>query len=285
LAQVSRSVAVSLLLLCVLGLAKRADGQEEGGLTARTLYYNSGSDVQPKTTGSKQTKRTSARTTATATSTSSKATGTSSAETETVPEAPPVNAPAPNLGVRYNVLVVDSASNSAKEVDPSGEFRRDDCLAVQVQSNYDGYLYVLDRGSSGKWDVLLPSMELPDESNFVKARTDVRAPAQACFSLDNPPGVEHLYLVLARGPQDVSALNAAIKGSRDPQQSGATESKGQPNLETQVARLEQGLQSRDLRITKVKRPQAGEPANAVYVVDTSASGSDRIVTEIQIKHN
>lgn len=280
---VSRSVAVSLLLLCVSGFSKRAACQEEGGLTARTLYYNSGSDVQPKASASKQSKRTTARTTATATNIPSKETATSPTDTETATEAPAATAPAPNLGVRYNVLLVDSA-NSSKEVDPSGEFRRDDCLAVQVQSNYDGYLYVLDRGSSGKWDVLLPSMELPDESNFVKARTDVRAPAQACFTLDNPPGVEHLYLVLARSPQDVSGLNAAIKGSHESQPSGGTDSKGR-TLDTQMARLEQGLQSRDLRITKIKRPQAGEPANAVYVVDTSASGSDRIVTEIQIKHN
>ena len=282
--QVSGSVAVSLLLLCISGFSKRAYCQEEGGLTARTLYYNSGSEAQPKTAGSKQVRRNSPRTTATGTSAPPKGTGTSSADTEIATEAPVVTAPAPNLGVRYNVLLVD-ASNSAKEVDPGGEFRKEDCLAVQVQSNYDGYLYVLDRGSSGKWDVVLPSMELPDESNFVKARTDVRAPAQACFSLDNPPGVEHLYLVLARSPQDVSALNAAIKSSRESQPGGGTDTKPQSNIETQVARLEQGLQSRDLRITKVKQPQAGEPANAVYVVDTSAAGTDRIVTEIQIKHN
>jgi len=53
-----------------------------------------------------------------------------------------------------------------------------------------------------------------------------------------------------------------------------------------MAKLEQKLASRDLRITKVGKPtSAGEPANAVYVVDTSRTASDRLVTEIQVKHN
>jgi hypothetical protein len=191
-----------------------------------------------------------------------------------------------NLGVRYNVLLVDTSSNSSQPVDPSSTFRNSDCLALSIQSNYDGYLYVLDRGSSGKWDVLLPNLALPEESNYIKARTDTRAPAQACFSLDNPPGVEHLYVVLARSPQDISQLNSAVKASRTAAASnGASESQNPAAIETQMARLEQGMHSRDLRITKVSTPVAHEPANAVYVVDMSPSASDRIVTEIQLKHN
>jgi hypothetical protein len=191
-----------------------------------------------------------------------------------------------NLGVRYNVLLVDTSSNSSQVADPSSTFHNSDCLALSIQSNYDGYLYVLDRGSSGKWDVLLPSTALADESNYVRARTNVRAPAEACFSLDNPPGVEHLYVVLARSPQDISELNSAIKSSRGAADTSAgSESQHPQSIERQMAKLEEGMRSRDIRVTKVSRPADGEPAHAVYVVDTSHNASDRIVTEIQIKHN
>jgi hypothetical protein len=191
-----------------------------------------------------------------------------------------------NLGVRYNVLLVDTSTNSSQPVDPSMNFRNNDCLALSVQSNYDGYLYVLDKGSSGKWDVLLPSAQLPDESNFVRARTNVRAPAEACFSLDNPPGVEHLYVVLARSPQDISELNTAVKNSRSGWEAGTGSEAKNGSIETQMARLEQGMHSRDLKITRVSKPvAANEPPHAVYVVDTSRTASDRIVTEIPIHHN
>jgi hypothetical protein len=265
---------------------QRADSQTQNELTARTLYYNSGSDVEAKPAVAKQPKRAPVRTSATA-----NAGGTSSAMATTPPETP-VPASVSHLGVRYNVLLIDSSSGSEQPVDPSRLFHDSDCLALSVQSNYDGYLYVLDRGSSGKWDVLLPSMDMADESNFVKARTTVKAPAQYCFSLSNPPGVEHLYLVLARSPQDISQLNSAVKASRGGSAAAETSSGSDsqtakpPSIETQMARLEQGMRSRDLRITKVSKPgAAGEPANAVYVVDTSPGASDRIITEIQITHN
>ena len=181
-----------------------------------------------------------------------------------------------NLGVRYNLILVDPNGGAEQPADPNTTFRPNDCLALGVQANYDGYLYVFDRGSSGKWDVLLPSADMTDESNFIKARTTVKAPAKYCFSVDSPSGTEHLFLVLSRDPQDVSQLNAAIRSSSD--QSTA--------VGTQMAKLEQKLASRDLRITKVGKPtSAGEPANAVYVVDTSRTASDRLVTEIQVKHN
>jgi hypothetical protein len=196
-------------------------------------------------------------------------------------------APVANLGVRYNVLLVDAATGNGQPVDPGGMFHNSDCLALSVQSNYDGYLYVLDKGSSGKWDVLLPSIEMSDESNFVRARTNMKAPSQYCFTLDNPPGVEHLYLVLARSPQDIAELNTAVKASRTSGVPSTTApDAGNRHIETKMASLEQTMKSRDLKITKVKTPSyAGEPANAVYVVDTSHGASDRLVAEIEIRHN
>ncbi len=269
-----RTLFFAALIACTPVFLQKAVCQTQGELTARTLYYNSG-DSEAKATPVKQTRRTPV---------ALPTTRSAAAPLPDTPVAPP--APVNNLGVRYNVLLINSSSGTEQPVDPAATFHNSDCLALGVQSNYDGYLYVLDRGSSGKWDVLLPSSEMTDESNYVKARTTMKAPAQYCFSLDNPPGVEHLYLVLARNPQDVSELNSAIK-SKGGATSGTSDTQpaSGPKIETQMARLEEGMRSRDLKITKVSKPSGGEPANAVYVVDTSHSASDRIITEIQIKHN
>lgn len=273
--QLSGILAFLALFVCFVGFSQRANCQTEGGLTARTLYYNSGSDVESKPQ-TKSLKKTAAHPTPTTTSFS---------------ETPAAPSPlASHLGLRYNLLQVNPENGAEQPVDSSTLFHANDCLALNVQSNYDGFLYVLYHGSSGKWDVLLPSQEMTDESNRVAARTTVKAPSGYCFTIENPPGVEHLFVVLARNPQDISELNSAVKASRTgaPGQPGSgTESpSAPPKIGVQMARLEQNMRSRDLRITKIgKSTAAGEPENAVYVVDTTGSASDRLVAEIQIRHN
>ena len=291
--QVGLMIGLSALLTSgSAAFAQSADAGTQSDLTARTLYYNSGdtstTPAQPKPAPPRHPRATSAPST-----TASSATSTTTASASTpapLPDTPvPTAAAAPvqNLGVRYNILLVDAATGNGHPADPGGMFHNSDCVALSIQSNYDGYLYVLDKGSSGKWDVLLPSMEMSDESNFVRARTTVKAPSQYCFTLDNPPGVEHLYLVLARSPQDVSELNSVVKASRTSgSQSAAAPDAGNKDIGTKMASLEQTMKSRDLKITKVKTPSyAGEPANAVYVVDTSHGTSDRLIAEIEIRHN
>jgi hypothetical protein len=40
------------------------------------------------------------------------------------------------------------------------------------------------------------------------------------------------------------------------------------------------------KVTKIAQPQdAAEPPGSVYVVNTSAVSSDKVVTEIRIRHN
>lgn len=123
---------------------------------------------------------------------------------------------------------------------------------------------------------------MPEESNYVAARTAVRIPAEYCFNIDNTPGVEDLYLVFSRNQEDVNNLNSTIKSSHD---GTAAEAAAAPSgIGVEMARLEH-LQSRDLTVKKVAKPMnAQEPAHSVYVVYTGNTPSDRLVTQIQLKH-
>lgn len=202
-----------------------------------------------------------------------------------------------NLGLRYNVMLVNSQTGAAEAADPDRTFRRGECVAIEFEANHSGYLYVLSQGSSGRWQALFPSNEMPDESNIARARTRVRVPVNHCFEIEDPPGAERLFVVLSRNPEDLYNLHEAIRtGHGGPSAAPAETPSAKPmpvmlamaRVDQEVQRLSADLQSRDLRVVKVAKPEAaGEPPNSVYVVNASTAStmpSDRVVTEIRIEH-
>src|ERR1019366_335969 len=66
-------------------------------------------------------------------------------------------------------------------VDPDRDFRKGECVRLEVESNHSGYLYVLSKQSSGGWLPLFPSSEMPDESNVGGPGQKARAPKDYCF--------------------------------------------------------------------------------------------------------
>src|SRR5262249_54035786 len=70
-----------------------------------------------------------------------------------VVQAALVTAPAPAngsaLGLRYTIL--KKTPNGMTEVDKNTVFHAGDKIQLSVQTNSPGYLYVVNRGSSGAW--------------------------------------------------------------------------------------------------------------------------------------
>lgn len=204
--------------------------------------------------------------------------------------------PVQNLGLRYNVLLVNTETGKAAPVDPERVFQPKECLALEFQSNRSGYLYVFEQASSGKWSPMFPTPELPDESNVIRSRTTVRIPARDCFEVSGDPGVDRVFVVLSRNVEDYYDLSESVKGDQQP---GSQEPKAAPakptssapllmasdRLGAQIAKMREALRGRDLTLKKISQPEsADEPANSVYIVNTSASSSDRVVAEIHINH-
>jgi len=194
-----------------------------------------------------------------------------------------------HLGLRYSLLLVDKTTAETKPASRSQVFDQGDCFSLEFQSNRSSYLYVFNLGSSGAWKPLLPTAAIPEEGNFIPAFTTMRVPSSHCFRIAGPPGVEHLFVVLSRNPQDVNDLNQSIRNSRggEPQPSPPEQAGGQmmaSNL-TQAVQKIANLKSRDLEIQEVGgTKKSTEPALAVYIVHTSATPSDKVTTEIQITH-
>jgi hypothetical protein len=215
-----------------------------------------------------------------------------------------------NLGLRYNLLLVDAQSGQGEPVESERVFQPGECVALELEANHSGYLYVLNRGSSGSWQPLLPSPEMADEANIIGARSRVRVPQNYCFKIEGPAGEEQMFVVLSRNPAELYGLHDSIKnddGGGGAAESGA-ESTGagssvaaarpvsstrpgppvmtaQLRLSHEVSRMEASLGMRDLKITKIAQSQdAAEPPGSVYVVNSSAASSDKVVTEIRIRH-
>jgi hypothetical protein len=56
-------------------------------------------------------------------------------------------------------------------------------------------------------------------------------------------------------------------------------------LGVEIDRIRHEMQGRELKLKKISTPEsADEPANSVYIVNSSATPSERVVTEIHINH-
>jgi hypothetical protein len=199
---------------------------------------------------------------------------------------------AQHLGLRYNLLLVDRASRKSVSVDRDRLFHRDECVQLEFAPNNAGYLYVFLESSSGKWQPLFPSSAMADEGNGVRARETVRIPANYCFQIEPPSGTEHLFIVLSRKEEAIDALDKAVRGSKGnsaqppPTASPTASIVAENRLDAEVQRMRAELGSRDMSVQKIEEPdRPGEPRDSVYIVNASNVSSDRLVSEILIRHD
>jgi len=186
-----------------------------------------------------------------------------------------------HLGLRYTLLLVRSRTGVGEPVDPARNFRKGDCLAINLESNRSGYLYVLAKESGGGWTPMFPTPGLADQDNRIDPGRVVRTPSESCFEIDDPPGTETVFVVLSRSPRDVYELAESIKLPKA------------KNVDNAVAQMSAEAGTRDLPFREVVSPAAPppparktakEPAHAVYVVSGSGKATSTLVTQIEINH-
>jgi hypothetical protein len=271
--------------------------QDTSPLSAKALYYQSETDDDKPVAKSEPKQSQGTKTTppkpVVKPSTQNQATIAPITKASTV--GTPVSVVTDHLGLRYNLLQFDRKSGKSTAVDPEHVFEQGDCLQLEFSPNRSGYLYVFDQGTSGKWEVLLPSTLMSDENNVVKSREAIKVPQNYCFTVQNPAGTEHLFIVLSRNQEDMYSLNRAIRSrNQGPATNIASKTEkgnlspvmeAENRLDAEIQRMRADLGSKDLGVEKIgESDQPGEPADAVYVVNTSNVSSNRLVTEILIRH-
>jgi len=163
-----------------------------------------------------------------------------------------------SVGLKYSVLkAVDGSMATAP---PDAEFHNGDKIQIRFQSNYPGYLYILNKGTSGKCEKMFPSPEVESRDNSISAwREYILPPDGNLMGFHDAPGVEKLTILFARQPEpDFEKLVCS------PSSDGKS-------ADDELARRKQ-MYSRDLRIEKAP--------DGIYAVNPSA----RVFLEIPLVH-
>lgn len=183
------------------------------------------------------------------------------------------------LGLRYSVLK-RKPDGTFEEVSPDAVFHAGDRIRLSVMSNQDGYLYIIEQGTSGKWRPLYPP---PGQTETkLNPGTDYLIPGgpNEFFQFSGDPGQEKLFVLLSRTPE--TNLDETIEALRNHQATGINDQV--------VARLRNDVQSRDLVFTKSDDTQPASDASggdqATYVVNkaTNNTPDPHIVVDVVLSH-
>jgi hypothetical protein len=206
------------------------------------------------------------------------------------PRVPAINAAVGGaLGLRYSILKVEGANSF--EVPANTRFKSGDRIQLQVESNSDGYLYIVTQGSSGAWQVMFPKATAANGSNRVQAG-DVKS---LLFRFDAKPGTEKLFVMLSRVPETdldqaiyklATGADEPIKTNEKPKRAPADA--GQMLMASNaavpdplVSRLRTSY-TRDLVLEEVSATDTQE--RAVYVATKAKSNAARVVADIKLVH-
>jgi hypothetical protein len=220
------------------------------------------------------------------------------------------------LGLKYSILKQDP-SRGFRSVNVDSVFHSGDSIRVRVESNENGYLYILSRGSSGAWTVLFPNKTIRGGDNFIQASAKHDLPSsEHRWTFDEKKGEEKLFLVLSRKPvadvdkliydlNDAGKPAAAPKAPevKKPETVAPVSQPAEPPRRTMLAqnvrpiddqivgRLRSQMVTRDLVFEAVPAPvtsQADETdariEAAAYVVEKSGKPDARLVVDVKLKH-
>ena len=192
------------------------------------------------------------------------------AATEPGPAAPvpAAAAAAANAGIKYRILL-RAPDGAAREVDAETMFQSGDRIRFAFEPNVDGFLYVIQRGSSGRWSVLLPHPMINGGRNRVAPYGEVTIPPEGWFRFDENPGSEQVFVYLSREP-----LATLPWG-------GGPVVRAQSVDEPTVIELANSIRSRDLVFEKEDAPDGAE--QAAYVVNRDDLG-DAVAWTVELQH-
>jgi hypothetical protein len=189
------------------------------------------------------------------------------------------------------------------EVAPDTNFQPGDRLRLSLQFSDNGYLYIINRGSSGTWTQLFPSPDLPNATNAVVPGVTYSVPQDRNFVVSNPAGEEKLFVILSRTPElDIQSLTMDMSRRESGRSSPQAPAKQEPSVpahqplpttvaenlppinDAMVDRM-RNVYARDLIIEKVDEQTPGaRKENAVYAVNPGDGNDTRVVLDAQIKH-
>ncbi len=98
---------------------------------------------------------------------------------------------------RLEIILEKQEGGAWKRVDPGLVFEQNDRVRFRIHPNFDGYLYVMNQSTSGRYTLLFPSDEA-GRKNRIEAGKEYLVPAtQGWFRITGPPGHEIVYWMVS----------------------------------------------------------------------------------------
>jgi len=267
-------------------------------LTARELFY-----AAVRTPPAAAVARTAGQNAAPSKEAPPRASASAPSRSEPINPKPPGEAPAispaslvptpaaPPLGLKYTIL--KRSGEDLIEVPSDTVFHAGDRIRISIETNQPGFLYIINRGSSGLWQPLFPSADVDDGNNHVDGFRDYLLPPKSRMVFDETTGTERLFLVFSREPEpnlDRMIYSLTSNPASSPNQKQAPVTKtllvaGNSGVDDSTVGLLRSVHSRDLKIEKVDEQTPGEKKEtAVYVVNPSGSADSRVDADLLLVH-
>ncbi len=103
---------------------------------------------------------------------------------------------APADGHRMEITLERAGDSGWKTVPPGLVLDQGDRVRFRFRSNFDGYLYVMNQGTSGSYTLLFPRDETGRDNNITSGREFLIPATEAYFRIAGPPGHDIVYWML-----------------------------------------------------------------------------------------
>ena len=172
-------------------------------------------------------------------------------------------------------------------VAPSTEFKAGDAIKIQFQSNFEGFIYVVNIQPSGKRCLMFPHPEAPDNTVRPGEQYDI-PPSNLSMRFDEEKGTEVLQVIMSR--DHISYLDAALKEpegcfSQSASSAAAELQGGIDKNVTKVVPEGEGsgkVRSRDIILAAGKNKD--NRGSVVAIPDGKLKSGDIAPFEIRLKH-
>ena len=181
------------------------------------------------------------------------------------------------MGIRYRITQLLEDCEQVP-VDANSTFHAGDQIRLSLESNADGYLYILNQGTSGSWNYIFPHLTINSGDNFIRKGVEYTIPPRSWLRFDENPGDDVLIILLS-------------KIRLDPFESGIIRqqraSSQQPLTAELISELNDHIKTRDLVFAEEYAPvqhQTVDKAQIQNVYAVNQNPDSYFVTQLVLRH-
>jgi len=150
------------------------------------------------------------------------------------PAAVPATPQSGNVSL-ISIVVEKKVGDQVQTVDPAHVFNGGDTIRFRLRPAVNGFLYVMDLNTSGKYEVLFPRPETGNDNRIASGKDYIMpATTNGWFEITGPAGRETIYFVLSPIELTIGQMQNRATANLPPQ--GTAPSSMQPRCDDAIFR-------------------------------------------------